>query len=249
MSFLARVPALWGDDNRVVWHFMRYVVPPVTLGLAPSYGYGAERVPAEGGGLLAANHFSGLDHPLLCCFTPQPIYFMAKAELFDVPVFGEVLHWTGTFPIRRGEADRDALREARRIAREGGIVGMHVEGTRQKFGHPGPIQLGALSVAIMEKKPVIPVGLDTFGWTPRNRKRCSVVFGDPISLDGIPRGRAGYEEAGEIVSAEIVRLWRLAVNATRDGFPPELADGSRRSDVVRPGWRPPGADPASPRRS
>ena len=62
--------------------------------------------------------------------------------------------------------------------------------------------------------------------------------GEPIDLDGIPRGRAGYQQAGEIVGAEIVRLWRLAVEATRAGFPPELPDGSKRSDVVPPGWRP-----------
>jgi 1-acyl-sn-glycerol-3-phosphate acyltransferase len=238
VSLLARVPRLWGNDNRAVWHVMRYFVAPATLAVAPSYGYGAERIPPEGGAMLAANHFSGLDHPLICCFCPRPVYYMAKAELFDVPVFGELLHWTGTFPIRRGEADRDALREARRIVREGGMIGVHIEGTRQKFGHPGPIQHGGLSVAIMEGVPVLPVALDTFGWTPWNRKRCAVVFGEPISLDGIPRGRAGYEQGGEIVGAEIVRLWRLAVGAVRDGFPPELPDGAQRNDVVRPGWRP-----------
>jgi 1-acyl-sn-glycerol-3-phosphate acyltransferase len=236
VSALSRVPQLWDNDDRAVWRVMRYVVPAVTLGLAPSYGYGADRVPAEGGALLAANHFSGLDHPLLCCFTARPIYFMAKAELFDVPVFGELLHWTGTFPVRRGEGDRDALREARRIAKGGGIVGMHVEGTRQKFGHPGPIHLGALSIAITSQVPVIPVALDTFGWTLRNRKPCSVVYGEPISLDGL-RGRAGADEAGRIVGDEIVRLWRLAVGATRAGFPEELPDGTKRSDVAAPGWR------------
>jgi 1-acyl-sn-glycerol-3-phosphate acyltransferase len=237
VSLLSRAPELWGNDELAVWQVMRYVGPRVTLWLAPSYGYGAERIP-PGGALLAANHFSGLDHPLLCCFIPRPVYFMAKAELFEIPVFGELLHWTGTFPIRRGEADRDALREARRILRSGGIVGVHVEGTRQKFGHPGPVQLGGVSIASMEGVPVIPCALDTFGWTPWNRRPCAVVFGEPISLDDIPRGRAGYAQAGDLVGAELVRLWRLAVGAVHDGFPLVLADGARRTGRVLPGGRP-----------
>jgi 1-acyl-sn-glycerol-3-phosphate acyltransferase len=52
---------------------------------------------------------------------------MAKAELLEMPVVGEVLSWTGAFPVRRWEVDRDALREARRLVREGHVVGIHVE--------------------------------------------------------------------------------------------------------------------------
>ena len=229
MSLLARVPALWGGDDTKVWNAMRYFVAPATLWLAPSYGYGAERVPETGGALLAANHFSGIDHPLIGTFIPRPVYFMAKAELFEIPVIGEILGWTNTFPIRRGEADREGVRRARELVREGKAVVVHIEGTRQPFGHPGPIQRGALLIALAERVPVVPCSVDTFGWSPLNRRRCAVVFGEPLPFEGLPRGRAGYDQAGRAVEAAIVALWRQAVGAVRDGFPEVLADGARRS--------------------
>ena len=231
------VPKLWHEDVDVLWAYMRYVVQPVTLWLAPAAGYGAERIPRDGGAVLAANHFSGIDHPLIGCFSPRPIRYLAKAELGEIPVLGELLGWTDIVFIRRGEGDRDALRRARDAVREGGFVGVHVEGTRQKFGYPGAVQTGALMIAMQERAPIVPCGLDTFGWSPRNRRRCAVVFGDPLRLDHLPRNREGYGEAARLVSDEIVRLWRLAAQAAAGDLPPELPDGTKRVEPVRPGRR------------
>ena len=80
--------------------------------------------------------------------------------------------------------------------------------------------------------PVVPLGLDTFGWSPVNRRRCAVVFGEPFDLSSLPRNRAGYAEAGELVRTEIVRLWRFAAEAAAAGLPPELPDGTRRNATV-----------------
>jgi len=206
-------------------------VPRIAVWLAPAAGYGVERVPLDGGGVVAANHFSGIDHPLIGGFCPRIIYFLAKAELLEVTVVGWGLKSLGVFGVRRGEGDRDALRQARRLAREGNLVGIHLEGTRQRFGHPGTMQPGGLMIALQEGVPVIPCGLDTFGWSPRNRRKCAVVWGEPMRLDGLPRNRRGYGEAAQIVGAEIVRLWRLAVQASADGLPPELPDGAKRSGI------------------
>jgi 1-acyl-sn-glycerol-3-phosphate acyltransferase len=199
--------------------------------LAPAAGYGVDRVPLEGGGVVAANHFSGIDHPLIGGFSPRTIYFLAKAELMRTPVVGPALAALGVFGVRRGEGDRDALRHARQLAREGNLVGVHLEGTRQRFGHPGPMQPGGLMIAMQEGVPVIPCGLDTFGWSPTNRRLCAVVWGEPMSVDDLPRNRKGYAEAAERVGAEIVRLWRTAVAACQAGLPPELPDGARRSRI------------------
>jgi 1-acyl-sn-glycerol-3-phosphate acyltransferase len=213
------------------WRVGRLFVPRMATWLAPAASYGVERVPLEGGGVVAANHFSAIDHPLIGGFSPRTIYFLAKAELLEVPVVGWGLKSLGVFGVRRGEGDRDALRQARGLAREGNLVGVHLEGTRQRFGHPGTMQPGGLMIALQEGVPVIPCGLDTFGWSPRNRRKCAVVWGEPMELDGLPRNRKGYAEAGEIVGAEIVRLWRLAAEASAAGLPPELPDGSRRSGI------------------
>jgi 1-acyl-sn-glycerol-3-phosphate acyltransferase len=206
-------------------------VPRIAVWLAPAAGYGVDRVPLEGGGVVAANHFSGIDHPLVGGFCPRTIYFLAKAELLEVPVVGSSLRSLGVFGVRRGEGDRDALRHARRLAREGHLVGIHLEGTRQRFGHPGPMHPGGLMIALQEGVPVIPCGLDTFGWSPKNRRKCAVVWGEPMRFDGLARNRRGYAGAVEIVGAEIVRLWRLAAEASAAGLPPALPDGAKRSGI------------------
>ena len=213
------------------WAIGRAFVPRIAVTLAPAAGYGVDRVPLEGGAVVAANHFSAIDHPLIGGFCPRIIYFLAKAELLEVPVVGPGLRWLGVFGVRRGEGDRDALRHARELARDGNLVGVHLEGTRQRFGHPGTMQPGGLMIAMQERVTVIPCGLDTFGWSPRNRRRCAVVWGEPMAVDDLPRNRKGYAEAAERVGAEVVRLWRLAAEASAAGLPPELPDGAKRSGI------------------
>ncbi|MFL5920543.1 MAG: lysophospholipid acyltransferase family protein [Gaiellaceae bacterium] len=213
------------------WWFGRRVAPRVAVTLAPAAGYGVERVPREGGAVVAANHFSAIDHPLIGAFSPRTLHFLAKAELFEIAGLGALLRWLGVFAVRRGEGDREALRRARELVREGSLVCVHVEGTRQRFGHPGPLHPGGLMIAMQEGVPVIPLGLDTFRWSVRNRRRCAVVWGEPLSVDDLPRNRKGYAEAADRVGAEIVRLWRQAVAASAAGLPPELPDGARRSGI------------------
>src|SRR5262249_13584744 len=95
------------------WWFGRRVAPQVTMLLAPAASYGVERVPREGGAVVAANHFSGIDHPLIGSFSPRPLHFLAKSELFDIAGLGALLGWLGVVSVRRGEGDREALRRSR----------------------------------------------------------------------------------------------------------------------------------------
>jgi len=213
------------------WWLGRRVVPLFTRLFAPAAAYGVDRVPPEGGAVVAANHFSGIDHPLIGVLSPRPLHFLAKAELLEIPGLGWLLESLGVFGVRRGEGDREALRRAREIVRDGGLVCVHVEGTRQRLGHPGPIHPGGLMIAMQEGVPVIPLGLDTFQWSVRHRRKCAVVWGDPIDVSDLPRNRKGYAEAADRVGAEIVRLWREAVAACEAGLPPELPDGARRYGI------------------
>ncbi len=223
------IPKLWGEDVDRGWVLARSLVSPTTLALAPgSYGYGLDRVPRSGGAVLAANHLAAIDHPLIGTFCPRNIHYMAKVELMEMPFVGEILSWIGTFPVRRGEGDRQALRRARELVREGHVVGVHVEGTRQRLGYPGPVKIGGMMIAMQEGVPVYPCAVETFRWSLDNPRACSVVWGEPIDLGGLKRNREGYEEAMHIVGDEIVRLWRLACEAVARGFPPVLSDGARR---------------------
>src|SRR5262249_20292438 len=104
------------------WAVFRPIVQPITLALAPAAAYGVERVPRGRGAVLAANHFSGIDHPLIGCFVPGTTYFLAKSELFEIPVIGDWLELMGVISIRRGESDRDALRRSREVVRNGHLV-------------------------------------------------------------------------------------------------------------------------------
>ena len=226
------VPKLWGNDRARLWRFARRVVVPVVLKLAPSAAYGVERLPSGSGAVIAANHFSGIDHPLIGSFIPGITYFLAKSELFEIPVLGEALSWMGVISIRRGESDREAIRRAREHVRDGELVVVHIEGTRQRLGYPGEIHTGGLMIAMQEGAPVVPLGLDTFGWSPRKRRPCALVVGEPLELAHLPRNRKGYTEAGTLVRAEIVRLWRLAAEAAAAGLPPELPDGTKRNEPV-----------------
>jgi 1-acyl-sn-glycerol-3-phosphate acyltransferase len=215
---------------------MRYWVGPATLRLAPgSCGYGADRVPASGGAVLAANHLSALDPPLVGTFSRRAIWYMMKFELAEIPLVGEVLTWTGAFPIRRGESDREGLRRARELVSRGHVIGIFPEGTRQRFGYPGPVQPGAVMISMYEHVPVVPCGVESFGWSPRNRRACCVVFGEPMLFEGVPAGGRGYKEAARLLQAELERLWRLAAEAVAAGFPSELRDGTPRSEPVAPG--------------
>jgi 1-acyl-sn-glycerol-3-phosphate acyltransferase len=229
------IPWIWGADVEKFWVFMRFNVVPITLRLlAPgSHCYGLERLPHTGGAVLAVNHLSAIDPPLAGSFANRAIFYMAKYEILQMPIVGEALTWTGGFPVRRGESDRDGLRNARELVREGHVIGLFVEGTRQRFGYPGPIHTGAPLIAIREDVPLIPVAVETFGWSRRHRRACCVVYGNPIDLTAFPRSGKGYKQAAELLRLEILRLWRQAAEAVAAGFPIHLPDGTPRSTWAR----------------
>jgi 1-acyl-sn-glycerol-3-phosphate acyltransferase len=227
------IPKLWGEDPERCWRHIRGPVTRSVNLLVSSAGYGLDRVPVQGGAVVAANHFSAIDPALVGIYSKRTLYYMAKIELLSVPVVGEALRWAGTFAVRRGAGDRDSLRVARWIAAEGHVVGMFTEGTRQQLGYPGPAHPGAAMVAIQEGVPVVPCGLDTFRWSVRKRRPVALVWGEPISLDGLPRNGRGYKEGAAIIKEAIHALWRQAAQAVADGLPERLPDGTPRGMPVR----------------
>ena len=159
---------------------------------------------------------------------------MAKIELLSVPVVGELLRWTGAFAVRRGEADRDSIRVARWAVREGHMLAMFTEGTRQQLGYPGPMHPGAAMIAIQEDVPVVPCGLDTFRWSLANRRPCCVVWGEPMRLD-LPRTGKGYKEGAALLGEEVTRLWRLAAPPSPTASRTSWRTAPRARSPARPG--------------
>jgi 1-acyl-sn-glycerol-3-phosphate acyltransferase len=222
---------LFDENPERTWRLARTAVRPALVRLAPSWGYGHELVPEVGGVVVAANHFSAVDPALVGVHSRRALYYMAKIELLSVPIAGELLRWTGAFAVRRGEGDRDSLRVARWAVQAGHAVGMFAEGTRQQLGYPGPMHAGAAMIAIQEEVPIVPCGVDTFGWSLKNRRSCCVVWGEPLRLD-LPRTGMGYKEGTAILEERVSALWRQAAQAVADGFPRTLPSGLPRAKTV-----------------
>jgi 1-acyl-sn-glycerol-3-phosphate acyltransferase len=188
--------------------------------------YGAERVPANGGLVVASNHFSWVDPPVLGAASPRTLYYMAKVEAHRVPGLGQLMRSFGAFPVRRGESDRDAVRTMRRIVQEGHALGMFAEGTRQRAGVPGPVQPGAAMVAINEDVPLVPVAIHgSHEWRLGNFRPVSVAWAEPMTFDGLPRGGKGYKEASLEIERKLRELWTWlrdvhALGRPRDATPP-----------------------------
>jgi 1-acyl-sn-glycerol-3-phosphate acyltransferase len=207
----------------VVWQSGRVWIGGPIRAVTKARFYGTDRIPARGGLVLAANHFSWLDPPLVGASCPRRIQFVAKIEAHRVPGLGQLIRAHGTLAIRRGESDRDAVRRMREVVADGGVLGMFAEGTRQRTGVPGPVQPGAAMVALQENVPVVPVAIHgTQHWTPRNLAPCSVAYGTPISFAGLPRGGKGYREASDRIEQEIRRLWDWLVEIHAQGRPKGL---------------------------
>jgi 1-acyl-sn-glycerol-3-phosphate acyltransferase len=170
--------------------------------------YGRENVPATGGAVYAINHLHWIDIPLVGVVSPRTVWFVAKAEAANNAVLGWFLRLHGAIAIRRGESDRDAVRRMREAARNGQVVGLFVEGTRQRNGRPGEAQPGAAMVALQEDVPVIPVAVyGTQYWRIGNFKRCAVAFGEPLTFPGLPKNGKGYKEATAVIERRIHELF------------------------------------------
>jgi 1-acyl-sn-glycerol-3-phosphate acyltransferase len=203
------------------WMIGKGLLGSITHALVPLKTYGKERVPRDGGCILAMNHFSYVDPPAFGTVCPRRVVFVAKSELFDVPGLAQLIGLHGTLAIRRGETDRDAFRRMREAVRQNELLGLFVEGTRQAAGVPGKARPGAAMLAIQEGVPVLPAAIHgSQFWTKTNRHPVSIAFGEPMRFAEHPRNSKGYAAASVEIEAEIRRLWEWLVRMHELGRPP-----------------------------
>ena len=195
----------------ILWILTR-VVGRVFLGYRTR---GAEHVPATGGVLLAANHASYADIPLLGCGVRRRLFYLGRANLFSWPLMGPILRWLGWIPLKTERLDRQAFRTAAELLKAGKAVVIFPEGTRTLDGMLQPGKPG-IGVLVAEARcPVVPVYLrGTYQVLPTGaswvrRHPVEVSFGESMDFQEACRqyqGKELYQHISHTVMARIAEL-------------------------------------------
>ena len=191
------------------WRVLRMTLGNLTLLLLRPRAEGIEHIPAEGPVLIVSNHQSWWDIPSIGRVQPRTIRYMAKAELFRIPILGRLIAWGGAFPVRRGEPDRAALRTVHEVMAAGGVVGIFIQGHRQ--AELEDAKAGAGRCAVVEDAAVVPAAIRGSGsWRPG--RRVQIRFGPARRYArGERRAAQAYRETADELMAEIRALYEQAV--------------------------------------
>jgi 1-acyl-sn-glycerol-3-phosphate acyltransferase len=176
---------------------------------------GRQNVPRSGGVILAPNHVSYSDPPVVGAAVRRRVRFMAKWELFQIPVLGRIIRNVGAFPVKQSTADRGALKRAMELLNAGDVVCIFPEGTRNLSGELLKAELGMGLIALKSRAPVVPMALvGTENLLPAHSvflkfSRVRVLIGKPVPLDDLyerSSDREALEEVGTRVMAAIADL-------------------------------------------
>ncbi|MCZ7531023.1 MAG: 1-acyl-sn-glycerol-3-phosphate acyltransferase [Acidimicrobiia bacterium] len=179
---------------------------------------GADRLPATGPYVLAPSHRSIIDIFVCSTLTRRRLRFMAKVELFRVPVLGPFLGLMGSFPVERGATDRSAIEAGAQVLAEGEVLVIYPEGTRSNGAHITDLHRGAAYLAIKAGAPVVPVGIGgTESILPSGSRipklhEVAIVVGDPIPSptdDGTAR-RTDVRAVTDAIRSELQAAFDIA---------------------------------------
>lgn len=178
----------------------------------------AERVPAAGPVVLAANHAGVIDGPLLAIFAPRPVHALTKSEMFEGRLGGFLLR-SGQVPLDRFRTDVAAVRSCLRVLRDGGVVGIFPEG-RRGSGELERFHRGTAYFALAAGAPVVPVSMfgtrepgGSSGSLPRRGATLHLVVGRPVDVPHQPWPRT-REQVGEL-SRSLWEHMRAELDAAR----------------------------------
>lgn len=169
--------------------------------------HGAENIPKTGPLVIASNHLSLLDPPVIGVAAPRKVHFMAKSELF-VPVLGYIYKTLGAFPVNRGGADRAAIKHGIEILQSGEVLAIFPEGTRSKTGQLGKLEPGALMMAGKTSAVIVPTAV-----SGTDIKRCGrlwpkvvVKFGTPVPFPPVGLNKEVLQDLTDKLTADIKAL-------------------------------------------
>ncbi len=189
--------------NPLFYKFAQFATQAVLVGRFKVIG--ASNIPATGPAIVACNHVSYLDPPALGCGIERPIAYMAKTELFEIPVLGPVIRALGAFPVDRSRGDVAAIKQAAEVLKSGALLGIFPEGTRNIDGTVKP-QLGVALLASMSGAPVVPAYLSGTSQAQRLAK-VTVVYGEPVRFE--PGRKARREDLAKWTDDLMSRIHAL----------------------------------------
>jgi len=167
-------------------------------------------LPKDGPVVLAGKHISGVDPILLMQTYNRPVRFMAKAELFEIPLLNLLIKAFGAFPVHRGENDINALKQSMKILREGQVLGIMPEGHRVSSIDNITLKNGAMNLASKTKATLVPFGLYTKDYKMKIFRKFEIRYGRPIPFDEYAPQGITKEQIDELTHTllkdEIVRL-------------------------------------------
>lgn len=190
------------------WSLTRFVGGPL-LGVKIN---GLEHVPMEGPFILASNHISYFDPPLVGSWIRRELFFFAKKELFDNKILGPIIWRTNARPVRRGAMDRDALKISLKALKDGYGLTVFPEGTRARHGTFLKPKPGIGLIAFQAKCPIVPCYIQGAN-RPKDcilrRTRVTIDYGPPISrewLESLPAAKETYLKIADEVMNRIAAL-------------------------------------------
>ena len=199
-------------------------------------GVGRENVPKTGAVIIAPNHVSNLDPPAVACTCPRRLNFMAKEELFKIPVLGPIIRSLDAFPLKRGEGDTEAFRHAIAQLERGKTIIIFPEGSRGDGVSIQPMTKGATMLARRTGATVVPVGIvGTHKVLPKGqskpkRGKMIVAYGKPFTYQDIEAqyGKAAKNVFGDELEKRILELCHA------NGLPLKSASSLQRSEESDP---------------
>ncbi len=192
--------------NPWFYDFSKVVVRAMARTLWRARVVGTEKVPLQGPLIVACNHVSYLDPPLMGCLCPRRISYMAKKELFAVPILGTVIRALGAYSVDRGGSAASAIKRSLKVLESGGVVGIFPEGTRNPHGAVAP-QTGVALLASIAQVPVVPAFIRGTDRAPR-LARLDVAFGAPLAPPA--RGKATRDDLAKFTTKLMKAIEALA---------------------------------------
>ncbi|MDP4120795.1 MAG: lysophospholipid acyltransferase family protein [Bacillota bacterium] len=195
--------------NSWLYRVARILMPPLAKLMYRYQLYNSNNIPLEGRFVIASNHVSNFDPILVSIGQKRQIYYMAKVELFKIPIVRSVVKALGAFSVTRGANDQTALNSATELLNNDHVLGVFLEGHRSKTGEFLKPHSGAVMLAYQTNSPIVPVCI-----TPKNNiskvfRKTKIIYGDPITpaelgiLTGAPKE---FREASRKIMSIILQM-------------------------------------------